>query len=255
MSRRTGKTDSNCVAVRKGISMRTYTLTPAIAAVAAGCLFGSIPANAQLSQNMQDWMRRNNSGEFSGAGGGRGARGGGGSSAGQWLEGGRAYRLTGPGDTGGVHAVRIDTATGASMPLTPEPSYLPPQLNRPLAGGTPSADGKKLLFATNSHTVMIRKTASDYWVLDKPDNSWHKLGSKAAAGLMFAKFSPDGTRVAYLADLNPIKGAEPRWNLYVEEVKTGAVKQLTTDATGDIINGTSDWNNHEEFRLADCFLW
>ena len=48
---------------------------------------------------------------------------------------------------------------------------------------------------------------------------------------------------------------EPKWNLYVEEIKTGSVKQLTTDASDDIINGTSDWNNHEEFGLADCFQW
>jgi len=75
---------------------------------------------------MQDWMRRINTGEFN-----SGGRGGGG----QWLEGGKAYRSTGPGATGGVQAVRIDTATGASTPLPPEPSYSPPQLNRSLAGG------------------------------------------------------------------------------------------------------------------------
>ena len=67
---------------------------------------------------------------------------------------------------------------------------------------------------------MIRKTASDYWVLDKSDNSWHRLGSKSTAGLMFAKLSPDGKKAAYLADMNPVKGAEPKWNLYVEEIKT-----------------------------------
>ena len=179
--------------------------------------------------------------------GARGGRGGGP----QWLEGGKAYRSTG----GGVQPVRIDTATGAATPLPAEPSYTPPQLNRALSGGTPSADGKKLLFATNSHTVMIRKTASDYWVLDKSDNSWHRLGSKSTAGLMFAKLSPDGTKAAYLADMSPVNGMEPKWNLYVEEIRTGSVKQLTTDASDDIINGTSDWNNHEEFGLADCFLW
>lgn len=136
-----------------------------------------------------------------------------------------------------------------------EPAYRPPQLDRELRGGTPSADGRKLLFATDSHTVMIRKTASDYWVLDKGDNSWHKLGGNSTAGLMFAKFSPDGTRVAYLGDLHPAPNTAPKWNLYVEEIRTGSVKQLTTDSSEDIINGTSDWNNNEEFGLADCFLW
>ena len=185
------------MATRTGLIMKADTLRPAFAAVAVlGYLFGSIPAHAELSQNMQDWMRRIDSGEFSGGGrGGRGGRGGGP----QWLEGGKAYRST----EAGVQPVRIDTATGASTPLPAEPSYTPPQLNRALSGGTPSADGKKLLFATNSHTVMIRKTASDYWVLDKSDNSWHRLGSKSTAGLMFAKFSPDGTKAAYLADMSP----------------------------------------------------
>src|ERR1035441_10679579 len=107
----------------------------------------------------------------------------------------------------------------------------------------------------NGRPVTTRKTASDYWVLDKSDNSWHKLGGKSTAGLMFAKFSPDGKSVAYLGDLGQAEGASPKWNLYVEEVRTGTVKQLTTDASDDIIDGTSDWNNNEEFGLADCFLW
>jgi dipeptidyl-peptidase-4 len=204
----------------------------------------SLCGQAQLSQNMQDWMRRINSGEFAGGAAGRGAgrggaRGGrGGGAAGGWLEGGKAYVMQNQ---------RVDTATGATQPLAPEPSYTPPGMDRALFGGTPSEDGKKILFATNNHTVMIRKTASDYWVLDKSDNSWHHIGAKSTGGLMLAKFSPDGTRVAYLGD--------PKWNIYVEEIRTGAVKQLTSDASEDIIDGTSDWVNNEEFGLIDCFSW
>ncbi len=203
-------------------------------------LAGAVPLKAQLSQNMQEWMRRIDSGEFAGSaggGGGRAGRGGGGAT-GRWVEGGKAYV---------AQSARIETATGARQELPAEPSYRPQGLDRALAGGTPSDDGTRLLFATNSHTVMIRKTASDYWVLDKSDNSWHKLGGKTTAGLMFAKFSPDGKRVAYLAD--------PKYNLYVEEIRTGAIQQLTADASDDIIDGTSDWVNHEEFGLADCFRW
>ncbi len=217
-------------------------------------LLGATPAHAQLSQNMQDWMRRINSGEFS-AGGGRGAgRGGRGGGAGRWMDGGKAYAISEPASGGGMESVRIDTATGARQVLPAEPPNTPPGGGRATAAGT-SADGSKLLFSTNGRTVMIRKTASDYWVLDKSDNSWHKLGGKSTAGLMFAKFSPDGKSVAYLGDLGQAEGASPKWNLYVEEVRTGTVKQLTTDASDDIIDGTSDWNNNEEFGLADCFLW
>ena len=224
------------------------------AALLLTALLGVHTATAQLSQNMQDWMRRINSGEFGGrggrgAGGGRGGRGG----AGRWMEGGKFY-LTTEASGGRMQTVRIETATGARMAMPAEAPSTPPGGGRATAAGA-SADGSKLLFSTNSHTVMIRKTASDYWVLDKSDNSWRKQGGQSTAGLMLAKFSPDGARVAYLGDLNQPKGSDPRWNLYVEDVKTGAVKQLTSDASDDIIDGTSDWVNNEEFGLLDCFLW
>src|SRR5215469_2033623 len=116
-------------------------------AAALFSVIAAIPAPAQISTNLQNWMQRINSGEFAGnagAGGGRGAgRGGRGGGAGQWLDGGKAYR------SGGM---RIDTATGASTPLPEEPRYQPPGLDRPLINPTASDDGKKLLFATNSHT-------------------------------------------------------------------------------------------------------
>ena len=223
-------------------------------------LLGSLPARAQLSQNMQEWMRRINAGEFNfgggrggrgGRGGGRGGRGGG---AGRWADGGKAYVFTQPVSGGGTESVRIDIATGARQVLPEEPPETPPGGGRATLAGT-SADGSRLLFSTNGHTVMIRKTASDYWVLDKAGHSWHKLGGKSNAGLMFAKFSPDGKSVAYLGDLDQAPGAEARWNLYVEDVHTGAAKQLTFDASDDMIDGTSDWVNNEEFDLADCFLW
>jgi len=234
--------------MRNQLSRRIIVTT----AIVLGALLGALPARAQLSQNMQDWMRRINSGEFSGGagagrgGGGRGGRGGG---ATRWVDGGNAYVA----NEGGA-MVRIDTATGARQEMPAEPAYTIPGGGR-AGGGVASADGQKLLFTTNSHTVMIRKTAGDVWVLDKTDTSWHKLGGKSTAGLMFAKFSPDGTRVAYLGDLNQAQGAAPKYNLYVEEVRTGAVRQLTYDASDDIIDGTSDWNNNEEFGLADCFQW
>ena len=62
---------------------------------------------------------------------------------------------------------------------------------------------------------------------------------------MFAKFSPDGTRVAYVRDNN----------LYVEPLDGGAIRQLTSDGSPTIINGTSDWVNEEELGIRDGFRW
>src|SRR6202012_1621737 len=62
---------------------------------------------------------------------------------------------------------------------------------------------------------------------------------------MYAEFSPDGTRVAYVQSNN----------LYVQELKTRKITQLTTDGSPDIINGTSDWVNEEELDLRNCYRW
>ena len=44
-------------------------------------------------------------------------------------------------------------------------------------------------------------TRGDYWVLDRTTKKLEKLGGDGAAStLMFAKFSPDGTRVGYVID-------------------------------------------------------
>ena len=67
----------------------------------------SIPAHAQLSTNLQSWMRRINSNEFSGGGGARGGGGGGGArggrgGGGQWVDGGRAYTRVERGASSGT---------------------------------------------------------------------------------------------------------------------------------------------------------
>src|SRR5204862_7776108 len=108
----------------------------------------------------------------------------------------------------------------------------PPKLERPLSPvESGSTNAYQMLFATNPRTVMIRKTANDYWVLDKAADSWHKLGGKTISGLLYAKLSPDGARAAY------VRGC----NIYVENVASSAIKQLTRDGSENIINGTSDW--------------
>ena len=62
---------------------------------------------------------------------------------------------------------------------------------------------------------------------------------------MFAKFSPDATRVGY------VRGN----NIYVERLDDGKVTQLTTDGSETTINGTSDWVYEEEFGVRDGFRW
>ncbi len=109
-----------------------------------------------------------------------------------------------------------------------------------------SEDGKKVLIYTNSKKVWRYETRGDYWVLDLNTYQLKKLGAKLPeSSLMFAKFSPDGNKVAYVS----------KHNIYVEDIKTNIVKQLTKDGTDRIINGTFDWAYEEEFDLRDGFRW
>ena len=62
---------------------------------------------------------------------------------------------------------------------------------------------------------------------------------------MFAKFSPDGSKVAYVSE----------HNLFVEDLATKKIKALTTNGTRRMINGTFDWVYEEEFSFTKAFEW
>ncbi|HSF24038.1 MAG TPA: DPP IV N-terminal domain-containing protein, partial [Blastocatellia bacterium] len=66
-----------------------------------------------------------------------------------------------------------------------------------------SADGKKLLIFTNAQRVWRQNTRGEFWVLDLASGKLSKLGGDAKPStLMFAKFSPDGTRAGYVRENN-----------------------------------------------------
>jgi dipeptidyl-peptidase-4 len=103
-----------------------------------------------------------------------------------------------------------------------------------------------LLLFTNSKKVWRLHTRGDYWVLRLSDWRLTKIGGDAPAStLMFAKFSPDGRSVAWVRDNN----------IYVEDLASSQIRQLTTDGSAEIINGTTDWVTEEEFDLRDAFRW
>lgn len=109
-----------------------------------------------------------------------------------------------------------------------------------------SADGTKILLYTNSKKVWRYETRGDYFVADLKTKEMIKIGKdRPASSLMFAKFSPDGNKVAYVS----------KHNIYVDDLSTRSTKALTTDGTDRIINGTFDWVYEEEFDCRDGFRW
>ena len=117
---------------------------------------------------------------------------------------------------------------------------LPPQ------SYTFSNDNTKLLIFTNTVKVWRLNTRGDYWVLDIATNKLTQIGKgRLAQSLMFAKFSPDGKKVAYVSE----------HNLFMEDVASNMIKKLTSDGTRKLINGTFDWVYEEEFGCRDGFRW
>lgn len=168
---------------------------------------------------------------------------------GTWLGSGDAYLDIEPSASGtGSDIVKYQTATGAREIFVAASRLIPAGEKTPLAveDYSISPDGRRVLVFTNSKTVWRRNTRGDYWVLELASGALRKLGGNAPeSSLMFAKFSPDNTKVGY------VRGN----NVYVEELASGSITQLTHDGSDTIINGTSDWVNEEEFDIRDGFAW
>jgi dipeptidyl-peptidase 4 len=169
----------------------------------------------------------------------------------RWLPDGTAYAIVErpSGDARGSEIVRYDAATGARTVMVPA-SRLAPAGSKTgpldIDDYSWSADGTRLLVFTNTQRVWRENTRGDYWVLDVGSGSLKKIGGDAPeSSLMFAKFSPDGTRVAYVRANN----------IYVERLSDGRTVQLTRDGSDTTINGTSDWVYEEELDVRDGFRW
>ncbi len=64
-----------------------------------------------------------------------------------------------------------------------------------------SDDGTKALIYTNTKKVWRLDTEGDYWVLNLTTKKWHQVGKDhPASSLRFAKFSPDGKKVAFVSE-------------------------------------------------------
>lgn len=149
---------------------------------------------------------------------------------------------------GGLDIVAYEAASGRREVLVPASELVPTGRSGPLEVEDYqwSGDGSKLLIFTNTRRVWRTNTRGDYWVLDRKKGTLSQVGADfPEATLMFAKFSPDGTRVAYVQD----------HDLYVQALGDGTITALTRDGSRTTINGTFDWVYEEEFSLQDGFRW
>lgn len=166
-----------------------------------------------------------------------------------WLKDGERYsRLEKNPATGGTDVVAYRAKDNAREVIIPSSLLTNPETGAPLAVRSLvwSQDNRQVLIYNNTRRVWRYDTRGDYWLLDLNTGRLRQLGKgRPEASLMFAKFSPDGRRIAYVSENN----------LYVEDAATGRITPVTRDGNARIINGTFDWVYEEEFNCRDGFRW
>ncbi len=167
----------------------------------------------------------------------------------RWMKDNKGYfTLENNADAKGNDIVAYDAESGVRKVLVNAKQLIPSGVNKPLSIDNYiwSNDNSKLLIFTNTRKVWRQNSRGDYWVLNLANGKLTQLGKGLEeATLMFAKFSPDGGRVAYVSKLN----------IYAEDIATGVITKLTKDGGDNIINGTFDWVYEEELDCLDGFRW
>jgi dipeptidyl-peptidase-4 len=173
-----------------------------------------------------------------------------------WLRDGSGYTtleaVRDSGDHGSAGAVKeiviCAPETGTRRVIVPAGDLIPQGRSAPLEikdYAFSEATHKVLLF-TNTRRVWRQETRGDYWVYDLDTRSLLQLGGDAPpSSLMFASFSPDGGRVAYVCQNN----------VFVQSLEDLGITPLTTDGSATVINGTADWVYEEEFYLRNGLRW
>ncbi len=168
----------------------------------------------------------------------------------RWLADGSGYTTLkpAPGPDGGREIVRYDPASGRREVLVTAAQLTPHGETKPLslADYAWSPDARRLLIFTYTKRVWRRETRGDYWLLERATGQLRQLGGPGEpATMMFATFSPDGTRIAFVRQNN----------LFVQNLANLRVTRLTSDGSATLINGTSDWVTEEEFDLRQGYHW
>ncbi len=144
--------------------------------------------------------------------------------------------------------IQVDPATDAESVIIKKEQLIVPETKENLSPQSYSFNNNytRVLLFTNTAKVWRYNTRGDYWVLDIIANKLKKVGKGLPAqSMMFAKFSPDGKKIAYVSE----------HNIYTEEISSGAITKITKDGTRKLINGTFDWVYEEEFGCRDGFRW
>ncbi len=107
-----------------------------------------------------------------------------------------------------------------------------------------SADESKILISNNSESIYRHSTKELNYIFDRKTRTLQNLSDYGKQ--MFAAFSPDGSKVAFVRDNN----------IYIRNVANREEIKITDDGEWErILNGWCDWVYEEEFSFAPAFQW
>ncbi|EMR03409.1 S9 family peptidase [Cesiribacter andamanensis] len=165
-----------------------------------------------------------------------------------WMNDGRYYsslrRATGSSP---AQLIKYDITTGEPVATLVDGSKLTaPGQSQPLSfsGYSLSADESKVLLASEVESIYRRSSKAYYYIYDLKSGALTPLaeGDKQ----LYATFSPDGSKVAYVRNNN----------LYYKDLASMQEVAVTTDGRfNEIIYGSADWVYEEEFSFAKGFFW
>lgn len=165
------------------------------------------------------------------------------------FEGG-AWSATGPVinyiDTEANQVVAYNLQTDAKNVVLGGTKLVAPDTNKPIQieDYAFSSDQKRVMIYTESERVWRQNTKGYYYVVEVASGKITPLSDRKKGFQMFAKFSPDGKKAAFVRNRN----------LYLVDLITKTETAITRDGSeGKIINGTFDWVYEEEFGLRDGF--
>lgn len=106
-----------------------------------------------------------------------------------------------------------------------------------------TSDGRFLVF-TGTLTARSLKTGGYVALFDRKENRFRQVSSDDGE-YQIVQLSPDGKKIGFVRD----------HNLFVMDLATRNLTQLTTDGTDQILNGHFDWVYEEEFSVINGWQW
>lgn len=162
-----------------------------------------------------------------------------------WMNDGNFYSSIEQGENG-MDIIKNSIKTGEKVnTIVKGESLIPASQSLPIDfdGYEFNADETKILFTTETEGIYRRSSKSIYYLYDLKTKETTVLSTGKQ---MFATYSPDANKVAFVRDNN----------LYVKDLMSNKEIEITNDGVkNEIINGWCDWVYEEEFGFAKAFFW